>query len=110
MFALVGLIIVGWGVGAICRSALTGTDLRIVQDNASHRSAVEITLSHVFSFIGSGYVVFPLTVLCCVILYRQGRRQQSVAVGASTLGATVIVNVDEVLRDVPARPCGTSRR
>jgi membrane-associated phospholipid phosphatase len=104
LLALVGFIVVGWGVGAICRSALTGVDLRIVQDIASGRSAAQITASNVFSFIGSGYIVFPLAALCCVILYLRRRQWQSLAVGVSTLGATVIANVDKVLVGRPRPP------
>jgi hypothetical protein len=71
LLALVGFIVVGWGGRRDLPLRAHRRGPGIVQDIASGRSAAQITASHVFSFIGSGYVVFPLTALCCVILYSE---------------------------------------
>jgi undecaprenyl-diphosphatase len=104
LLALVGFVLVGWAAGAICRSALTGTDLPIVEDIASSRSTEQITASHVFSLIGSGYVVFPLALICCVTMYLRGHQSESLMVAVSTLGATVIANADKLLVGRPRPP------
>lgn len=104
LLALFGFVLIGWGIGALCRAELTPTDLRIVQDVASQRTSTQTVVWHVVSFIGSGYVVFPLAFLCCARLYRRRRRDWSAALGVSTLGAVVIANLDKVIAGRPRPP------
>jgi membrane-associated phospholipid phosphatase len=104
LIALLVLLLIGWGLGALCRSLLTTIDLRAVRDIASERTAAQTTVAHVLSWIGSGYVVFPLTLVCCAILYLGGRRWRSLAVGLSTLGAVVIADLDKLLVGRPRPP------
>jgi undecaprenyl-diphosphatase len=51
----------------------------------------------VFSFLGSGYVIYPLTVILAAALYMRGRTASTVVVAVGTFGATLIGNVDKVL-------------
>jgi undecaprenyl-diphosphatase len=97
LLALVAFVLLGWALGAICRSVFTASDLRIVQDVAASRTAWQTTAAHVFSFLGSGYVIYPLTVILAAALYTRGRTASTVVVAVGTFGATLIGNVDKVL-------------
>jgi endonuclease/exonuclease/phosphatase (EEP) superfamily protein YafD/membrane-associated phospholipid phosphatase len=97
LLALLGFVLVGWAIGALCRAALTRTDLRFVVDIASDRTSGQIAAAHAFSLIGSGYVVFPATAICAVGLYLRQRRSWALAVVLSAFGAAMIADVDKVL-------------
>jgi undecaprenyl-diphosphatase len=95
--ALAVFLLVGWGIGALVTSTLTASDFDVVRDVASDRTAVATIVAHVFSWIGSGFVVFPAAVVCCVLLYRQGRRASALAVALSTVGVQIIIDLDKLL-------------
>ena len=71
VIALLVLLLIWWVLGALCRSLLTTVDLRAVRDVASERTPAQTTMAHALSWIGSGYVVFPLTLVGCAILSRR---------------------------------------
>jgi undecaprenyl-diphosphatase len=104
LLALSGFVLIGWALGAICRSELTPTDLRIVRDVAADRTSTQTAMWHAVSFICSGYVVFPLALVCCAILYRRRRQSWSLAVGMITFGAAAIANIDKILVRRPRPP------
>jgi undecaprenyl-diphosphatase len=104
LIALLVLVLIGWGLGVFCRSMLTPIDLRAVRAVASERTPAQTTVAHTLSWIGSGYVVFPLTLVCCAMLHLAGRSRRSLAVGLSTLGAVVIANLDKLLVARPRPP------
>jgi undecaprenyl-diphosphatase len=95
--ALAILLLIGWGLGALAQSTTTSSDLDVVRDVAVERTALLTALAHALSFVGSGYVVFPLAVVLCVVFYRSGWTAAAVALAVSTLGGLVISNVDKVL-------------
>lgn len=94
---LIAFILVGWGVGALVTAALTPADLDSVRDVASERTPAATVVAHVFSWVGSGFVVFPVALACCLILYRQRRRAAALAVALSTVGAQLIIDLDKLL-------------
>lgn len=94
---LIAFILVGWGVGALVTSALTTADLDAVRDVASERTPAATVLAHVFAWVGSGFVVFPVAIACCLTLYRQRRRAAALAVALSTVGAQLIIDLDKLL-------------
>jgi undecaprenyl-diphosphatase len=94
---LIVLLLIGWGLGALAQSSSTSADLDVVQDIAAQRGAVATAVAHALSFVGSGYVVFPLAVVCCVAFYRRGWPAATVALGVSMLGGVVLANVDKLL-------------
>jgi undecaprenyl-diphosphatase len=104
LIALLVLLVIGWGLGALCRSLLTTIDLHAVRDIASERTPAQTTIAHTLSWIGSGYVVFPLTFVCGAILYFGGRRWRALAVGLCTVGAVVIADLDKLLVGRPRPP------
>jgi len=93
----IAFILVGWGVGALVTSALTSADLDAVRDVASDRTPAATVVAHLFSWIGSGFVVFPVALACCLTLYRRRRRAAALAVALSTVGAQVIIDLDKLL-------------
>jgi undecaprenyl-diphosphatase len=100
----IGLILAGWGAGELIRSYTTTLDLHAVQDLARDRTSSLTGLSRALSLIGSGYVVFPGAVLCAVVLYRLHRSRAAAVILLSTIGATVIANLDKLLVDRPRPP------
>jgi len=95
--ALAAFLLVGWGIGALVTSTLTASDLGAVRDVASDRTGAATVVAHVFSWIGSGYVVFPVALASCLLLYRQGRRDSALAVALSTVGAQIVIDLDKLL-------------
>jgi undecaprenyl-diphosphatase len=69
----------------------------------SRRTATATVVAHVFSWLGSGYVVFPLAVGFCVTMYRRAP-VRALAIGLSTAGAVLVANVDKVLVGRPRPP------
>ncbi|HLY49462.1 MAG TPA: phosphatase PAP2 family protein [Solirubrobacteraceae bacterium] len=90
-------ILIGWGVGALVSSTLTPGDLDAVKDVAADRNAAATFLAHFFSWIGSGFVVFPAALATCVALYRRQRWAAALAVAISTVGAQLIIDLDKLL-------------
>src|SRR5947209_5449843 len=101
---LAAFVLIGWGVGALCTSALGTADLDAVRDVAASRTASATVAAHVFSWIGSGFVVFPLAAVFGVSMYWRGRRAAAIAVALSTLGGLAIVNADKLLVGRPRPP------
>ncbi len=94
---VVVFILLGWGIGALVTSSLTPADLDAVRDVASDRTAAATVLAHIFSWIGSGFVVFPVALACCVTWYRRRQWASALAVAISTVGAQVIIDLDKLL-------------
>lgn len=104
VIAGIGLVLAGWGVGELVRTYATHLDLQAVQNLARDRTSALTALARTLSLIGSGYVVFPGAALCAVVLYRLNRPRAAAVVVFSTIGATVIANLDKVLVDRPRPP------
>jgi membrane-associated phospholipid phosphatase len=85
------------GRGGAGRRRATPADLDAVGDVASNRTPAATVVAHVFSWIGSGFVVFPLAFACCLTFYRRRRRAAALAVVLSTLGAQLIIDLDKLL-------------
>ncbi len=94
---LVTFVLIGWGIGALVTSTLTSADLDAVRDVASDRAATATAVAHVFSWIGSGFVVVPVALICSVMMYRRRHRTSALAVALSTVGAQVIIDLDKLL-------------
>lgn len=102
--ALAVLLLIGWAVGEVVKSAAPAADLDAVRDLAADRSAWLTTAAHALSLLGSGYVVFPLAAVCCALLLTRRRRVQALALALGTIGGAVISNVDKLLVDRPRPP------
>jgi nucleotide-binding universal stress UspA family protein len=85
------------GSAALVTSALTPADPDAVRDVAWDRTPAATVVAHLFSWIGSGFVVLPVALACCVSLYRRRRRAAALAVVLSTVGVQVITDVDKLL-------------
>ena len=94
---LVIFTLVGWAIGALVTSNLTPDDLDAVRDVASDRTATATVVAHAFSWIGSGFVVFPAALVCCLTLCRRRHWASALAVALSTLGAQVIIDLDKLM-------------
>lgn len=101
---LVVLLLVFWGLGELARNAATTADLAAVRDLAADRTPTLTTIMRALSLIGSGYVVYPLTVAVGAALLISGRRLAALTVGLSTFGAIAIENADKVIVNRPRPP------
>lgn len=102
--ALLALLLVGWSLGELARATAQTTDLSAVREMAADRTATLTSIAKALSLLGSGYVVFPLTLACAVALYAIGRRATAAFVGLSLIGTVVIANTDKLLVDRPRPP------
>jgi undecaprenyl-diphosphatase len=102
--ALVLVLLIGWGLGELARATAQATDLAAVRDLAADRTATLTAVARALSLVGSGYVVFPLTLVAAAALFATGRRAAAAALGLSTLGAVVIANIDKLLVGRPRPP------
>ena len=104
MAALIALLLIGWGLGALVRATTQTVDLSAVRDLAADRTPFLTTAARALSVIGSGYVMLPLALLCSVVLYAFRRAAAGASVGLSVVGTVVISNTDKVLVGRPRPP------
>jgi membrane-associated phospholipid phosphatase len=104
--ALIGLLLIGWGLGDIAQSVAQPADLDLVRDAAAERTSLLTVIAHALSLAGSGYVIVPLAAACCAVAYRRGAATNAVAIALSTTGGVLIANVDKLLvgRPRPTAP------
>lgn len=102
--ALVAFVLAGWGAGALCTSLVAAPDLNAVRDLASIRTAPETLAAHVFSRIGSAWVVVPVALVVSASMHRRRRRAAALAVALGTLGAMTIADLDKLLVGRPRPP------
>lgn len=93
----VALMLVGWGLGQIAVSVAQPADLDAVRDLAAGRTGSLITVAHALSWLGNGFVVFPLAAILCVALYRRRQHRAALVLAVSTIGAVLIYNLDKLL-------------
>jgi membrane-associated phospholipid phosphatase len=87
----------------VISSSLQSPDLQAVRDLVGQRTSLATAIAQALSSVGSGSVIVPLAVLCCLAVYRIDRRGAGV-VGLSTIGAAVIFNLDKLLIGRPRPP------
>jgi hypothetical protein len=99
--ALIGLLLIGWGLGDTAQSVVQSMDLDLVRDTAAQRTSLITVIAHGLSLVGSAYVIFPLAAACCAVLYRRGAGTNALAIALSTAGGVLIANtqVDARQRD-----------
>jgi membrane-associated phospholipid phosphatase len=100
---LIALMLAGWGAGELSQSLHAG-DLATVRDVAAQRTGAETTIAHVLSRLGTGLLIGPLAVACCVVLYRSVGPGAALYVALTTAGAVAIFNVDKLLVARPRPP------
>jgi membrane-associated phospholipid phosphatase len=104
VMALLLLVGVGYALGKLSQSVAQAADLELVRDVAAHRVHSLVVLAHDLSWLGRGYVIVPLALVCCAALYRRGRRSSALAVAASVVGAFAISSLDKLLVGRPRPP------
>jgi undecaprenyl-diphosphatase len=104
VFGFVLLLLIGWGLGELAVSATQASDLDAVRDVAAERTAALTVIARIFTTIGSGYVMFPLTIVLAVVFYATRRPAAAAVIVLSMAGAVVIANVDKRLVGRPRPP------
>lgn len=97
ILAFVLLLLIGWGLGELAVAVTQASDLDSVRDVAAERTATLTVIAWIFTTIGSGYVMFPLTIVAAVVLYATRRPAAAAVIALSMAGAVVIANVDKRL-------------
>lgn len=102
--AFIALALLGFGLGELSESPVSASDLDAVQDVASDRSALLTTVAHVASTAGSAFVLVPITLIICWLLWRRDERSSALFIALSFAGATAISSLDKVLVGRPRPP------
>ena len=98
------LLVIGWGLGELAVAATQASDLDSVRDVAAERTATLTVIARILTTIGSGYVMFPLTIVAAVVLYARGRSAAAAVIALSMAGAVAIANIDKRLVGRPRPP------
>jgi undecaprenyl-diphosphatase len=102
--AFITLLLLGFGLGELSESTAAASDLDAVQDVASDRSAPLTTLAHIASTAGSAFVLVPITLIICGLLWQRGARSTALFIAISFAGATAISSLDKILVGRPRPP------
>jgi membrane-associated phospholipid phosphatase len=103
LVAIVALLLLGWGLGDLSRSVAGAPDLHLVDELATHRTAVLTVIAHWLSWVGSSAFILLWTVVVFVVLHRN-RRADAFAVVVSSAGAAAIFYLDKLLVGRPRPP------
>jgi undecaprenyl-diphosphatase len=102
--AFIMLLLVGFGLGELSESTAAASDLDAVRDVASDRSSQLTAIAHAASAAGAAFVLVPLTLVICVLLWRRARRTSALAIAISFAGATALSSLDKLLVARPRPP------
>ena len=97
----IGFLLIGWGAGELWTSICGSSDLEAVRSLAGDRSSDLTAAAKVVTWAGSGYVVVPLALICCVAFVRAGLRREALAVAVSLGGAMLL---SYLVKQLVARP------
>lgn len=101
---LVVLVLIGWGLGEIARATAQPADLIAVRDLAADRTTTLTAIARALSLVGSGYVVFSLTLVAVVVLFAARHSERAAVVGLAVVGAVVMASTDKLLVGRPRPP------
>jgi membrane-associated phospholipid phosphatase len=102
--AWVALALLGWAAGAAITPVTRSADVSLVRDVVSDRTHTLTALAHTLSFIGSGWVLTPVTVVLAVVLWIRRHRADALAIGLSLWAGIGLSSLVKVLVDRPRPP------
>ncbi len=104
VFGFVALVLVGWAVGEVWLSIVGSRDLDAVRAVAEQRTATLTEIAKVVTWAGSGFLLVPLALICCLALVRADLRQEALAVALSLGGAMLLADLIKLLVSRPRPP------
>jgi undecaprenyl-diphosphatase len=104
LLGLVVFVLVGWAAGALWTSVVGSGELEAMHHIADERSAGLTTVARVVTWAGSAFVLVPLALICCFVLFRAGLRWEAFAVAVSLGGAMLISDAVKLLVSRPRPP------
>lgn len=97
LLGLVVFVLVGWAAGALWTSVVGSGELEVMRNIADERSAGLTAVARVVTWAGSAFVLVPLALICCLVLFRAGLRWEAFAVAVSLAGAMLISDAVKLL-------------
>jgi undecaprenyl-diphosphatase len=104
LLGLVVFVLVGWAAGALWTSLVGSGEVEAMHRIAENRSAGLTTVAQVVTWAGSVFVLVPLALICCLLLFRAGLRWEAFAVAVSLGGAMLISDAVKLLVSRPRPP------
>jgi undecaprenyl-diphosphatase len=104
LLGLAVYVLVGWIAGALWTSVVGSGEVEVMRNIADERSAGLTTTAHVVTWAGSAFVLVPLALICCLMLFRTGLRWEAFAVAVSLGGAMLISDAVKLLVSRPRPP------
>ena len=101
VLGLVVFVLIGWAAGALWTAVVGSGELQVIRDIADERSPGVTAAAKVVTWAGSAYVLVPLALICCPVLYRAGLRREALAVALSLAGAMLISDAIKLLVSRP---------
>ena len=77
LLGLVVFVLVGWAAGALWTSVVGSGELEVMRNIAAGRSAGLTSAARVVTWAGSAFVLVPLALICCLVLFRAGLRWEA---------------------------------
>jgi membrane-associated phospholipid phosphatase len=104
LLGLVVFVLAGWAVGALWTSVVGSGELEVMRNIADGRSAGLTAAARAVTWAGSAFVLVPLALVCCLVLFRAGLRWEAFAVAVSLGGAMLISDAVKLLVSRPRPP------
>ena len=104
VLGFLALVLVGWAVGELWLSIVGSGDLDAVRDVAEQRTATLTAIAKAVTWAGSGFLLVPLALICCLALTRAGLRREALAVALSLGGAMLLADLIKLLVSRPRPP------
>lgn len=97
------LVLLGWGAGELWLAIASSTDLTVIHDATTQRTAAIEDAARVVTWAGSAATLAPLSLICCLVLLRAGMRRAALAFALSFAGAVLLADAVKLLVE-RARP------
>ncbi len=104
LLGLVVFVLVGWAVGALWTSIVGSGELEVVRDIAARALGGLTDVAKVVTWAGSAFLLVPLALICCVVLFRAGLRREAARRRCSASAARCCISDLGQAAGVPPAP------
>jgi undecaprenyl-diphosphatase len=101
---LAAFVLVGWAAGELWVSISSSSETDAMRSFAEGRVQALIEVARVVTWAGSGFLLVPLAVVCCLLLDRAGLRREAIALALALGGAMLISDLTKALTSRPRPP------
>lgn len=101
---LVVFVLVGWGLGELWIRIGDSADMNAIRSVADWRTTTVVDIAKVVTWLGSSWVLTPLTLVAGALFWRAGHPREAAAIALSLGGAIILWHIDKGLVDRPRPP------